>query len=66
MRIDPSSLIAAQADRAPAHPRSTPQKESDAGFQPLSFRNTPEVSKPAANANPAPVQRLGANLDIKI
>jgi len=66
MRIDPSSLISAQAARWPAQPRPAPQKEAEASFESLTFRNTPEAGKPVASTNPAPTRRLGANLDIKV
>jgi hypothetical protein len=73
MRIDTSSLIAAQSAPRPAQaPRLSPQGAQPADnplFEPLVFREVkaePAPAKPLAAAPQTPPRRPGAVLDITV
>jgi hypothetical protein len=73
MRIDPLSLISAQAARAPLHPiaakpAATVAPTPDTGqFETLSFRKAPDEVTAAPKLNSAaPRERAGSRLDVKI
>ena len=67
MRIDPSSLISAQAARAQARPSATaPKADIKPDFEPINFRKTAEESAGPKTPAEAAFQRPGTRLDIKV
>jgi hypothetical protein len=67
MRIDPSSLISAQAARAQAGPPPAALKTAPGPqFEAINFRKPTEESSAPKSADQAALQRPGTLLDIKV